>query len=128
MMKKHGMIILTVLIIGPIVAVIPGKITISTTGSVDPKVFWSLSPDKKKIEIDTYIRANQDIRLPGIDCRPCSIVKRVGCLPGQHLTNTGRAFFCDGRMIGRALKGKAHLIFNGIIPFSGQTLEDCRMF
>ncbi len=115
-MKNHVIIIFTVLIFGPIAALIPGKITISKTGSVDPKVFWSLSPDKNKINTDTYIRANQDIHIPGYDCSPCSIVKRVGCLPGQHLRNAGRNFYCNDRLLGQALKGKNHYIFNGTIP------------
>lgn len=50
------------------------------------------------------------------------LVKRVGCLPGQHLRVTAKEVDCDGKILGLvrefSLSGKrlAPALFDGIIP------------
>lgn len=89
-------------------AILPGKITLATSQSVDPYIFWTtLSESDSKIERNFYVRFLTEKKLPGVtDCSPCLLVKRVGCGPGSLLETRGDKFYCDSIFLGKAHREK----------------------
>ena len=114
--KKQWMIVFLCILAGFFAAKIPRHITISKTTSVKPSVFWTLSADFRKIKKGHYVRAVADIELPHFKCNPCSIVKRVGCLAGDHLSEKDGSFFCNDKLIAKVQDGMKHFAFNGTVP------------
>ena len=99
----------------------PEKITVTVTKSVTPRIFWTnLYKDNSPIEQNTYVRAQVYKDLPGMDCKPCLLVKRVGCAPGSRLETKGKSFYCDSELIGEAHR-------EDYMKFS-QTLEEDEVF
>ena len=103
LIKNRLFIVLCCLVAGVVVAPIPGRITITTTPSVDPRIFWTTEVDESfVVERDKYIRARLTINFPGHKCENCLVVKRVGCGPGSYLETRGKDFYCDGSYLGAA--------------------------
>jgi type IV secretory pathway protease TraF len=53
-----------------------------------------------------------------VGCAPCSIVKRIGCLPGDRLVNKGPKYYCNDAYLGQCKKGKniEPFQFSGTVP------------
>ena len=56
------------------------------------------------------------------NCQPCTVVKKIVCIEGEHFKVNHRNFFCNGKYIGTA---KTHskdgapvktFSYNGVIP------------
>ncbi len=93
---------------------IPRHLTLTKTDSVRYHLFWELAgatPTKGRY-----------VRLPLFDlsvgCDPCSIVKRIGCMPGDRLVSNGYNFYCNGDYLGEAKTDApyAPFDFNGSVP------------
>ena len=86
---------------------IPGHLTITKTNSVKHHLFWEIN--RKTPQKGDYVR------LPLYDskvgCAPCSIVKRIGCLPGDRLVDKGSQYYCNDEYLGEYQTG------NNIEPF-----------
>ena len=93
---------------------IPGHLTLTKTDSVNYHLFWELNEAMPS-------RGNY-VRLPlydsAVGCNPCSIVKRIGCMPGDQMISSGFKYYCNGEYLGRARTYTQHLPFefNGIVP------------
>lgn len=104
---------------------LPGRITVATSGSLDHRVFFLL-PAPAKVELGDYLvfRHRDFARVqPGLRADHDQMIKKVGCLPGDHLTmDAANRFFCNGRFLGQALeadsKGRPlpQFLFNGPVP------------
>jgi type IV secretory pathway protease TraF len=99
-----------------LVALIPMRLTVTVTNSVKHRVFWSYPPDPQKIVHGQYVRASAHLDMPQVSCDPCSIVKKVGCRAGDHLSSQSGQFFCNTVPICRALPGNEPFEFNGTVP------------
>jgi len=94
--------------------VLPQYVTITRTDSVKYNVFWEM--EEQVPTLGSYVR------LPlwdaSVGCNPCSIVKRIGCMPGDTLTNNGAKFYCNGKFLGKAREDDRHqpFVFNGTVP------------
>lgn len=103
--KKQLVIIVVCLLVAYPAAKLPGKLTVTVTKSVNPRLFWTTAYNNDSpIEQDTYVRAEVYKDLPGVDCKPCLLVKRVGCAPGSKLETVDKSFYCDGEIIGQAYR------------------------
>ena len=93
---------------------IPQRLTITKTDSVKYHLFWEI--DRKALHIGDYVRL--PLFDPGVGCNPCSIVKRIGCLPGDRLVKEEMNFYCNGSFLGQCMTGKniASFQFNGKVP------------
>ena len=93
---------------------IPENLTVTKTDSVKYHVFWEL--ERRDPAKNDYVRLG--LYEPEIGCNPCSIVKRIGCTPGEHLTSEEDRFYCNGEYLGQAKAVKQHpsFDFNGTIP------------
>ena len=114
--KKRLIIAGLCLLVGFLAGQVPARITINKTGSVKHHVFWSLKPDPAKFWHGQYVRANTFLELPGYDCDPCSIVKKVGCRAGDHLDVQDGRFFCNTRPICEVMAGHEPFDFSGTVP------------
>ena len=104
---------------------LPGRITVATSGSLEHRVFFLL-PAPAKVELGDYlVFRHRDISQvqPGLRGDHDQMIKKVGCLPGDHLVvDEANQFFCNGRSLGQALeadsKGRSLLRFsyNGPVP------------
>ena len=86
---------------------IPGHLTITKTNSVKHNLFWEIN--RKTPKKGDYVRL--PLYEPKVGCKPCSIVKRVGCLPGELLVNKGPKYYCNDEYLGQCETG------NNIEPF-----------
>lgn len=93
---------------------IPQRLTITKTDSVKYHLFWEI--DRKALQIGDYVRL--PLFDPRVGCNPCSIVKRIGCLPGDRLVKEEMNFYCNGSFLGQCMTGKniASFQFNGKVP------------
>ena len=115
---KNRLVIVSVcLIAGYFASKVPGRITICKTKSVKYCVYWTTpyNIDSETKLKDRYIRAIIDIDLPNTDCKPCQIVKRVGCDSLSPIQVKDKVFYCDGNPIGEAFRDD-FMPMNGIIP------------
>ena len=86
---------------------IPGHLTITKTNSVEHNLFWEIN--RKTPQKGDYVRL--PLFEPKVGCEPCSIVKRIGCLPGELLVNKGPKYYCNNEYLGQCETG------NNIEPF-----------
>ncbi len=93
---------------------IPNRLTITKTDSVKYHLFWEV--DRKALKKGDYVRL--PLFEPDVGCNPCSIVKRVGCLPGDRLVNENINYYCNGNHLGQSITGKniAPFRFTGKVP------------
>ncbi len=79
-------------------------------------IFWVKHRNADSIMQNQYVRL-VTTKIKSDFCHGrCSVVKRVGCISGSHLTRKGRDYFCDDRMISRGLADKPLFDYDGIIP------------
>jgi conjugal transfer pilin signal peptidase TrbI len=92
---------------------IPRHFTVTVTDSVDYHVFLELG--KREPQKEDYVRL--PLFESSVGCNPCSIVKRVACVPGEVLREQAGYFFCDDVFLGEALSDK-HSVFkvSGPVP------------
>jgi len=104
---------------------LPGRISVSTSGSLDHRVFFLLPPPAKVELSDYLVFRHSDLAQVqrGLHVNNDQMIKKVGCLPGDHLTkDEENRFFCNGRLLGQALKSDsqgrplAQFSFNGPVP------------
>ena len=86
---------------------IPGHLTITKTNSVKHNLFWEIN--RKTPKKGDYVRL--PLYEPKVGCEPCSIVKRIGCLPGDRLVSEGIKYYCNDEYLGQCETG------NNIEPF-----------
>lgn len=92
---------------------IPRHLTVTKTDSVRYHVFWE--KEGWRPSRGNYVRLN--LTAPKMGCDPCSIVKRIGCMPGEWLVGKDGRFFCNGHYLGQARKGNhPHFVFDGTVP------------
>ncbi len=94
--------------------IIPTRLTITKTDSVKYHLFWEIN--RKALEKGDYVRL--PLFEPDVGCEPCSIVKRVGCLPGDRLVNEDIEYFCNDNYLGQCKTGKniVPFRFSGTVP------------
>ncbi len=103
------------------VAVLSGHLSITTTPSMKYRIWFIFSPGDD-LDRGSYIRFL--FRDPfGFVGEEGSAIKRVVCIPGDHLkSDAQRNFFCNGRFIGKgknfSLQGvpAPHFAYDGEIP------------
>jgi conjugal transfer pilin signal peptidase TrbI len=93
---------------------IPRHLTITKTRSVKYHLFWEI--DRKTPQKGDYVRL--PLYEKKIGCAPCSIVKRVGCLPGDRLISKGVKYYCNSEYLGQCKTGKniTPFQFSGTVP------------
>jgi type IV secretory pathway protease TraF len=114
--KKRLIIAGLCLLAGFFTAKITERITITGNNSVKYTLFWHSAPDVTKMVPGQYVRLKAPMELPGYNCNPCNITKKVGCRSGDHLKNQDGRFFCNERLICEAITGHEAFGFSGIIP------------
>jgi conjugal transfer pilin signal peptidase TrbI len=90
---------------------IPRHFTVTVTDSVDYHVFFELR--KREPQKGDYVRLQ--LFDSSVGCKPCSIVKRVACVPGEMLKEQASHFFCNDVFLGQALSNK-HSVFKFFGP------------
>jgi conjugal transfer pilin signal peptidase TrbI len=93
---------------------IPQRLTITKTDSVKYHLFWEI--DRKTLQRGDYVRL--PLFLPSVGCNPCSIVKRIGCLPGDRLAGDDLNYYCNGKYLGQCMtvENIAPFRFTGRVP------------
>ena len=122
-----AVLVVLVLLIGML---IPGRICITLTPSLNKRVFW-LSYNVENIQRNDYVlfsldtgRLSPDVSIPdevrkGDEVRA---MKRVACVSGDLLNVVGQDYYCNNTFIGRSkllsIKGEklTPFIYNGIVP------------
>lgn len=96
---------------------LPGRISVTSSPSLDHRVFF-LTRARPPYELGSYLlfRKKTDHAISDL------LLKKLGCGPGDRLTVSNDAYFCNKRFLGRALEQDSmgrrlpHFIFNGTIP------------
>lgn len=93
---------------------IPDRLTMTKTDSVKYHLFWEIN--RKELQRGVYVRL--PLYDPAAGCNPCSIVKRVGCLPGDRLVSEDMNYYCNGKFLGQCNTGISivRFRFNGKVP------------
>ncbi len=122
--KTLAIVVLAALLVG---AWLPGRLIISTSPSLDHRIFF-LTREKDSIKIGDYlVFIHKDMRFihKGLDQKNDRLVKKVGCGPGNILSvDAERVFTCGQRELGKALeadsKGRPLPVFSfiGVVPES----------
>ena len=120
--KTMAIVMLAALLVG---AWLPGRLIISTSPSLDHRIFF-LTRTKDSITTDDYlVFRHKDTRFvhKGLDQENDRLVKKVGCCPGDMLSvDSKRTFYCGERELGTALEtdSKGHSLpvfdFTGVVP------------
>ena len=120
--KMLAIVVLAALLAG---AWLPGRLTISTSPSLDHRIFF-LTRAKGSITTGDYlVFRHKDTRFvqKGLDQQNDRLVKKVGCCPGDMLSvDSKRTFFCCRKELGTALqtdsKGRSLPVFDftGVVP------------
>jgi signal peptidase I len=105
---------------------LPTRIIVSTSASLDHRVFFMTSHKTKKIKDGDYlVFRHHDTAFihPGLNQHDQLFIKQVGCSPGEKLRrNENNLFFCGQKFLGKALtrdsKGRdlPQFTFNGEVP------------
>lgn len=122
-----GVLIVLVLLIGTL---IPSRICITLTPSLNKRVFW-MNHNVKNIQRNDYVlfsldtgRLSPEVSIPDEVRRGDKVraMKRVACVSGDLLKVEGQDYYCNNTFIGRSkllsIKGEklTPFIFNGIVP------------
>ncbi len=120
--KTLALTVLAALLLG---AWLPGRIIVSTSPSLEHRIFF-LTKAKHEIKLGDYlVFRHEDTHFvqKGLDEENDRMIKKVGCLPGEILsTDVERIYFCGQRLLGVALqtdsKGRSlpQLQFSGPVP------------
>ena len=118
LLKNRLVILALCILFGLIASKVPGRLTITRTSSVKYRVFWTMGADTGKLKKGRYLRANHSLELPQYKCSPCSIVKKVGCMPGDRLDVKDGMFFCNDEFLCKAMaiNGIDYFHHAGAIP------------
>ena len=106
-LNRHEQVVALVVLASCLLgALLPGRITVATSASLDHRVFL-LRPVPAQIETDDYLvfrhRDLAQVR-QGLGANRERMIKRVGCRPGEWLQrDADHRFTCDGRPLGQAL-------------------------
>jgi len=121
--KTIALVILAALLVG---AWLPARIIVSTSHSLQHRVFFLVPVHIKKIKPGDYLVFSHDDTTfvnRGLNPENDRLIKRVGCSPGQYLTaDTGRLFSCNKKELGKPLnkdsRGKTlpQFEFSGLVP------------
>jgi type IV secretory pathway protease TraF len=104
---------------------LPARLAVATSGSLDHRVFFLLSPPAHIERGEHLVFRHRDLTQvqPGLRSGHDRMIKQVGCLPGEHLTrDEANRFSCNGRPLGQALaadsKGQPlpRFSWNGPVP------------
>jgi type IV secretory pathway protease TraF len=105
---------------------LPTRIIVSTSDSLDHRIFFMVGHDIGKIKDGDYLifrRARAPFIRPGLSRNENLFTKQVGCSPGERLRrDEASRFICDRRPLGKALtqdsKGRdlPQFWFNGPVP------------
>ncbi len=122
-----AVLVVLVLLIGML---IPGRICITLTPSLNKRVFW-MSHNVENIQRNDYVlftldtgHLSPDVSIPD-DVRKgdeVQVMKRVACVTGDLLKVDGQDYFYNDSFIGRSkllsIKGKrlTPFTYNGIVP------------
>ncbi|HHL35387.1 MAG TPA: hypothetical protein ENJ30_13585 [Desulfobulbaceae bacterium] len=120
--KTLAIVVLAALLAG---AWLPGRLIISTSPSLDRRIFF-LTRAIGSINTGDYLvfrhNGTSFVR-KGLDKENDRLVKKVGCGPGDMLAvDTDRIFFCGKKALGKALeadsKGRSLPVFEftGLVP------------
>ncbi|WP_163338755.1 S26 family signal peptidase [Desulfopila sp. IMCC35008] len=128
-LNKKELSIVLVLLTGLIAGlVLPQRIIIATSDSLDHRIFFKVPVDTTRIKHGDYLlfRVQQGEHTPFIRkglTENNVLIKEVGCIPGDLLTrDADGVFFCKQNLLGKALtkdsKGNVLPVFdfNGPIP------------
>ena len=127
MRNKIGLIglVLATAIFIYLCSIIGKKIVIALTDSTSHTVYWIDNSSPKKGDYVIFrLKLNKRYFSDFIKKHEATVtvVKRVICVPGDHLVVRKRKFFCNGKYIGTAkeysLKGIKTKVFhyNGVVP------------
>lgn len=120
-------LIAPVLLVGML---IPGRISVTLTPSLNKRVFW-MSENVKNIQRNDYVlfaldpsRLSADVSIPDEVRKGDKVqaMKRVACVSGDRLKVDGQDYFCNNTFIGRSkslsIKEKklTPFIYDGIVP------------
>lgn len=126
--QRVALVLLAGLLAG---VILPQRLVVSTSDSLEHRIFFKISVDTAKIKHGDYLlfqlqkdQHNPFIRkgLKGNDM----LIKQIGCMPGEMLSKSPDGIFlCNHRPLGKALihDSKGNLLpvfdFNGKIPEGG---------
>lgn len=123
--KTIALVILAALLVG---ALLPSRIIISTSQSLQHRVFFLVPVHTNKMETGDYlVFRHQDTSFinKGLKKDNDRLIKIVGCLPGQILKrDSDKLFSCNNKELGRALikdsQGRSlpQFDFNGPVPIN----------
>ncbi len=105
---------------------LPTRIIVSTSASLDHRVFFMTTPNIKRIKNGDYLVFRHDdttfVR-PGLHRQDQLYIKKVGCCPGETLKrDDSNHFLCGLTVIGKALKQDStgrdlpQFNYNGEVP------------
>ncbi len=107
---------------------LPGRIIVSTSGSLERRVFFLVPVRRNNIVRGDYLvfrKTGPEVRFLRRGSRPNNdtLIKRVGCVPGDRLTrNSQGEYLCGQRVLGRPLERDSQgrqlpqFRFAGIVP------------
>ena len=102
--KTLAIVVLAALLAG---AWLPGRLIISTSPSLEHRIFFLTRARDSITSGDYLVFRHKDTCFvhKGLDQENDRLVKKVGCGPGEMLSNdTARIFYCGQRELGTALK------------------------
>jgi len=120
--KTIALVILAALLVG---AWLPARIIVSTSQSLEHRVFFLVPVNTKKIRTGDYlVFRHKDTRFvnKGLNKENDRLIKKVGCCPGQVLTRDMDLFSCNKKELGKALDKDSQgrplpqFEFNGPVP------------
>ena len=120
--KTLAIVVLAALLAG---AWLPGRLIISTSSSLDHRIFFLTRATDSITTGDYLVFRHKDTRFvhKGLNQKNDRLVKEVGCCPGGMLSvDSKRTFYCGERELGTALqtdsKGRSLPVFDftGLVP------------
>jgi len=119
-----ALVVLAALLVG---LWLPSRIIISTSASLDHRIFF-LTKSKGKIKTGDYLVFRHKIKMKpfvqhGLNEENDRLIKRIGCSPGETLArDADKRFFCGQILLGKTLErdSKGHNLpqftFTGPVP------------
>lgn len=101
--KTIALVILAALLVG---AWLPARIIVSTSQSLEHRVFFLVPVNTRKIQAGDYLvfrHKDTDFVNKGLNKENDRLIKKVGCSPGQVLTRDSNLFSCNKKELGKAL-------------------------